>query len=58
MVNTVILLIILSVPLANIKYHSEARPVTVTSKPITLYNNFMTLIPNFTFIESQEVYME
>ena len=53
-----------SAPLANVKWHSEVPPVTVTSQLIRLITNFMTLIPNFTlipnltFTELWEVSME
>ena len=46
-----------SVHLANVKWNSEARPVTVTSQPFKLYTNFMTLIPNLTFTELRDVSM-
>ena len=36
-----------SIPLTNVKWHSDPWP-TVTSQPIRLSTNFMTLIPNLT----------
>ena len=33
----------------NVKWHSDPWPVTVTSQPIRLSTNFMTLIPSLTF---------
>ena len=44
--------------LANVKCHSEIRPVTATSKPIRLYTNVMTLIPNLTLTKLREVSKE
>ena len=40
-----------SFPLTNVKWHSDPWP-TVTSQPITLSTNFMTLISTLTFTES------
>ena len=37
-----------SVPLANVKLYSEARPVRVTINPIRLFANFMALISSLT----------
>ena len=37
---------------------SEARQVAVTTQPIRLYPNFMTLIPNLIFTELWEMSME
>ena len=45
------------VPLVNIQWHSEARPVTVSSQPIRPYTGFITLIPILTFTELREVSM-
>ena len=42
----------------NIERHFDARPVTVNSQPIRLYINFMTLLPNLTLTELQDVSME
>ena len=39
-----------SIPLANVKWHSDPWP-TVTSQPIRLSTNFMTLIPSLTFTD-------
>ena len=39
-----------SIPLTNVKWHSDPWP-TVTSQPIRLSTNFMTLIPNLTFTD-------
>ena len=36
-------------PLTNAKWHSDPWQVTVTSQPIRLFTNFMTLIPSLTF---------
>ena len=47
-----------SLPLTNVKWHSDLRPVTVTSQPIRLFTNFMTLIPSLTFTELRVVSME
>ena len=41
-----------SIPLTNVKWHSEPWP-TVTSQPIRLSTNFMTLIPSLTFTDSK-----
>ena len=38
--------------------HSEHRRVAVTSQPIRLVTNFMTLIPSFTCTELRVVSME
>ena len=40
-----------SLLLTNVYWHSDAWAVTVTSQPIRLSTNFMTLIPNLTFTE-------
>ena len=40
------------------EWHSVARPVTVTSTSIRLYNTCMTLIPNLVFTELRSVSME
>ena len=39
-----------SIPLTNVKWHSDPWP-TVTSQPIRLSTNFMTLIPSLTLID-------
>ena len=39
-----------SIPLTNVKWHSDPWP-TVTSQPIRLFTNFMTLIPSLTFTD-------
>ena len=39
-----------SIPLTNVKWHSDPWP-TVTSQPIRLSTNFMTLIPSLTFTD-------
>ena len=39
-----------SIPLTNVKWHSDPWP-TVTSQPIRLSINFMTLIPSLTFTD-------
>ena len=39
-----------SVPLTNVKWHSDPRP-TVTSQPIRLSTNLMTFIPSLTFTD-------
>ena len=39
-----------SLPVTNVKWHSDPWP-TVTSQPIRLSTNFMTLIPNLTFTD-------
>ena len=44
-------LIIWRLPLTNAKWHSDRRPVTVTSQPIRLFTKFMTWIPSLTFTE-------
>ena len=46
------------VPIANVKWHSEVRPVTVTSQPIWLYTKFLILIPKLTFTELWEASMD
>ena len=46
-----------SIPLTNVKWHSDPWP-TVTSQPIRLPTNFMTLIPSLTFTELWVVSME
>ena len=46
-----------SVPLTDVKWHSDPWP-TVTSQPIRLSTNFMTLIPTLTFTELRVVSME
>ena len=46
-----------SFPLTNVKWHSDPWP-TVTSQPIRLSTNFMTLIPTLTFTELRVVSME
>ena len=48
----------LSIPLTNVRWYSDPWPVTVTSQPIRLSSNFMTLIPGLTFIEIRVVSME
>ena len=50
MVYTGILLAIWILPLTNVMWHSDPWP-TVTSQPIRLSTNFMTLIPRLTFTE-------
>ena len=47
-----------SLPLTNVKWHSDPWPVTVTSQLIRLSTNFMTLIPSLSFTELWVVYME
>ena len=42
----------------NVKYHSDPRPVTVTSQPIRLFTKFMKLIPSLTFPKLRVVSME
>ena len=49
---------ILSLPLTNVKWHSHPWPVTVTSQPIILATNLITLIPSLTFTELRVVSME
>ena len=39
-----------SIPLTNVKWHSDPWP-TLTSQPIRLSTNFMTLIPSLTFTD-------
>ena len=39
-----------SIPLTNVKWHSDPWP-TVTSQPIRLSTNFITLIPSLTFTD-------
>ena len=39
-----------NIPLTNVKWHSDPWP-TVTSQPIRLFTNFMTLIPSLTFTD-------
>ena len=51
-------LAIWSLPLTNAKWHSDSWPVIVTSQPIRLSTNFMTLIPSLTFHELRVVSME
>ena len=46
-----------SLPLTNVKWHSDPWP-TVTSKPIRLSTNFITLIPNLSFTEFWVVSLE
>ena len=46
-----------SLPLTNVKWHADPWP-TVTSQPIRLSINFMTLIPSLTFTELWVVSME
>ena len=46
-----------SLPLMNVKWHSDSWP-TVTSQPIRLSTNFMTLISSLTFTELWVVSME
>ena len=46
-----------SIPLTNVKWHPDPWP-TVTTQPIRLSINFMTLIPNLTFTELWVVSME
>ena len=53
-----ILLSRMSRPLRNFKCHSDPWPVDVTSQPIRLSANFMTLIPSLTFTELRVVSME
>ena len=55
MADTGILSNIWSLPLANVMWHSAARPFTVTSKPIRLFTNSMTFIPSLTFTELRVV---
>ena len=50
--------VIWSLPLTNVKWHSDSWPVTVTSKPIRIFSNFMTVKPSLTFIELRVVSME
>ena len=47
-----------SLPPTNVKWHSDPWPVTVTSPPVRLSINFMTLIPNMTFTELRVVTMK
>ena len=47
-----------SFPLTNVKWHSDPWRPTVTSQPIRLSTNFMTLIPTLTFTELRVVSME
>ena len=47
-----------SLPLTNVKWHSDPWPGTVTSPPIILSTNFMILISNLTFTELQVVSKE
>ena len=47
-----------SLPLTNVKWHSEPTPVTVTSQPIRLSTNFKTIIPSLTLTELRVVSME
>ena len=46
-----------SLPFTNVKWHSDPWP-TVTSQPIRLSTNFMTLLPIYTFNELWVVSME
>ena len=46
-----------SLPLTNVKWHSDHWP-TVTSQPIRLSTNVMTFIPNLTFTELWVVSMD
>ena len=46
-----------SIPLTNVKWHSDPWP-TVTSQPIRLSTNFMTLIPSLTFTDYEWFSME
>ena len=46
---------ICSLPLTNVKWHSDSRPATVTSQPFRFSPNLMTLIPSLTFIELRVV---
>ena len=50
-------LAIWSLPLTNVKWHSDPWP-TVTSQLIRLFTNFMTLIPSLSFTELWVVSME
>ena len=50
-------LAIWSIPLTNVKWHSDPWP-TVTSQPIKLSTNFITLIQSLTFTELWVVSME
>ena len=47
-----------SLPLTNVKWHCDSWPGTVTSRPIRLSTNFMTLIPSLNFTELRVVSME
>ena len=47
-----------SLHLTNVKWHSDPWPVIVTSQPIRLSTNFMTLIPSLTFTELRVISME
>ena len=47
-----------SPPLANIKWHSDLCQVTMTSQPIRLSTNFMTLMPSLTFTDLRMVSMK
>ena len=44
--------------LTNIKWHSDPWPGTVTSEPIRLFTNSMTLIPSLIFSEKRLVFMK
>ena len=46
-----------SIPLTNVKWHSDPWP-TVTSQPIRLSTNFMTFIPSLTFTDYEWFSME
>ena len=47
-----------SLPFTNVKRHSDHWPVTVTSQPIRLSTNFMTLILDLNLTELQVVSMK
>ena len=50
-------LAIWSLPLTNVKWHSDPWPVTVTSQPIRLFTHVMTLIPSLIFLELRVISM-
>ena len=50
--------VIWSLTRTNVKWHSDPRPVKVTSSPIRLFTNSMTLIPSLTFAELWVVSMD
>ena len=47
-----------SLPITNFQWHSDPRPVEVTSQPIILSTDFMTLIPDLTLTELRVVTIE